>query len=246
MVSLIEELEAREAAARVRVEELEAKIAELTARLVVEREVWSRLRVTRETVAQALSELSGQDIAETTSLREPVAAEEPAEPEVRVVGAVMVPHRREGLTTDVLPDVYGDIVEVIADAAGRCRPSRSCPGSGFPPHFVLPTTRAAKSETCTRAGSATAPPAVGSSVTAHPTATTTNPANQRGQSTGDHASQPMMSVVRVPRGNLSTHWELPIPAKTRTVTTRHRRGPRGSVRRRGRCVLAHPQGGPGP
>jgi hypothetical protein len=28
-------------------------------------------------------------------------------------------------------------------------------------------------------GSATAPPAVGSDVTAHPTATTTNPANQR-------------------------------------------------------------------
>ncbi|MBO8191079.1 hypothetical protein ITI46_05125 [Streptomyces oryzae] len=43
MVSLIEELEAREAAARVRVEELESHIAELTVRLEVERETWSRL-----------------------------------------------------------------------------------------------------------------------------------------------------------------------------------------------------------
>jgi chromosome segregation ATPase len=73
MVSLIEELEARETAARVRVEELEAEIAELTARLVGEREVWSRLRVTRETVAQVLAELSGRDVAETAPLQEPVA-----------------------------------------------------------------------------------------------------------------------------------------------------------------------------
>lgn len=36
---------------------------------------------------------------------------------------------------------------------------------------------------CTRTGSASAPPAVGSDVTAHPTATTTTPANLRGQST---------------------------------------------------------------
>ncbi|MFF2431688.1 hypothetical protein [Streptomyces mirabilis] len=83
-----------------------------------EREIWSRLRVTRETVAQVLAELSGQDVAETAPLREPVARETQVEPEVRVVGAVMVPHWREGLTTDVLPDVYRDIVEVIADASG--------------------------------------------------------------------------------------------------------------------------------
>ena len=58
MVSLIEELEARETAARVRVEELEAAIAELTARLEGERETWSRLRVTREIVAAVLVEFS--------------------------------------------------------------------------------------------------------------------------------------------------------------------------------------------
>jgi len=56
MGSLFEELEAREAAARVRVEELESRIAELTARLEAERETWSRLRVTRETVAEVVAE----------------------------------------------------------------------------------------------------------------------------------------------------------------------------------------------
>jgi hypothetical protein len=110
MVSLIEELETREAAARVRVAELEAKIAELTSRLAGEREVWSRLRVTRETVA----------------------AEAPVEPEVRVVGAIMVPHWREGLTTDVLPDVYRDIVEVIADASGPMQAKQIVPRIGLP------------------------------------------------------------------------------------------------------------------
>ncbi|MDQ1033440.1 hypothetical protein QF035_011022 [Streptomyces umbrinus] len=132
MVSLIEELETREAVARVRVEELEAEIAELTARLVGEREVWSRLRVTRETVAQVLAELSGQDVAETAPLREPVAAEAPVVPEVRVVGTIMVPHWREGLTMDVLPDVYRDIVEVIAGAAGPMQAKQIVPRIGLP------------------------------------------------------------------------------------------------------------------
>jgi hypothetical protein len=132
MVSLIEELEAREAAARVRVEELEAEIAELTARLVGEREVWSRLRVTRETVAQVLAELSGRDVAETAPLQEPVAPKTQAEPEARVVGAIMVPHWREGLTTDVLPDVYRDIVEVIADASGPMQAKQIVPRIGLP------------------------------------------------------------------------------------------------------------------
>jgi hypothetical protein len=126
MVSLIEELEAREAAARVRVEELEAEIAELTARLDGEREAWSRLRVTRETVAEVLVGLSGQVVAETVPLQEPV------KPEVRVVGAIMVPHWREGLTADVLPDVYRDIVQVVADASGPMQAKQIVPRIGLP------------------------------------------------------------------------------------------------------------------
>jgi hypothetical protein len=126
MVSLIEELEAREAAARVRVEELEAGIAELTSRLAGEREAWSRLRVARETVTEVLAELSGQDVAE------PVTVQEPVEPEVRVVGAIMVPHWREGLTADVLPDVYRDIVEVIADSSSPMQAKQIVPRIGLP------------------------------------------------------------------------------------------------------------------
>ncbi|WP_331743752.1 hypothetical protein OG762_48435 (plasmid) [Streptomyces sp. NBC_01136] len=87
MGSLFEELEAREAAARARVEELESQIAELTARLEAERETWSRLRVTRETVAEVVAEL-------------PVELAAPGDQPVRVIGAIMVPRsvsvRRSG------------------------------------------------------------------------------------------------------------------------------------------------------
>lgn len=61
MVSLVQELEAREAAARARVEELESQIVELTVCLEAEREAWSRLRVTRETVAEVDAEMSRPD-----------------------------------------------------------------------------------------------------------------------------------------------------------------------------------------
>ncbi|GHA48952.1 hypothetical protein GCM10010329_84080 [Streptomyces spiroverticillatus] len=126
MVSLVEELEAREAAAAARVEELQEKIAELTGLLVSEREAWSRLRVTRETVAAVLAELSGQETAAAASLQQSVV------PEVRVVGAIMVPHWREGLTADVLPDVYRDIVEVIADASAPMQAKQIAPRIGLP------------------------------------------------------------------------------------------------------------------
>lgn len=130
MVSLIEELDAREAAARVRVEELESRIAELTARLEVERERWSRLRVTRETVAEVVAEMSaadGRSVAERPV--EPVAA---GDRPVRVVGAVMVPHWQEGLAVDALPDVYRDIVEVVADASGPVQAKQIVPRIGLP------------------------------------------------------------------------------------------------------------------
>ncbi|MFJ2235067.1 hypothetical protein [Streptomyces sp. NPDC087859] len=103
----------------------------MTARLEGEREA-SRLRAARETVAAVLAELSGQDVAETAPMREPVAPQTQVEPEVRVVGAIMVPHWRQGLTTDVLPDVYQDIVEVIADASGPMQAKQIVSGSGCP------------------------------------------------------------------------------------------------------------------
>jgi hypothetical protein len=129
MGSLFEELEARETAARVRVEELESQIAELTARLEAEREIWSRLRVTRETVAGVVAEMSGSDVA--------IVAEQPVGPmagdqPVRVVGAIMVPHWREGLSADALPDVYRDIVEVVADASTPMQAKQIVPRIGLP------------------------------------------------------------------------------------------------------------------
>lgn len=126
MGSLIEELEAREAAARARVEGLEVQIAELTARLEGEREAVSRLRITRETVAEVITELSGQDAVESAVSREAVG------PEVRVVGAVMVPHWREGLSVEVLPDVYRDIVEVVGDASKPMQAKQIVPRIGLP------------------------------------------------------------------------------------------------------------------
>ncbi|MEU9244420.1 hypothetical protein [Streptomyces sp. NPDC048385] len=130
MASLVEELEAREAAARLRVEDLQARIAELAGRLEVEREAWSRLRVTRETVAEVLAEISGAG-APVGPPQEAMAAEESSEP-VRMVGAIMVPHWREGLSVDVLPDVYRDIVEIVADATKPMQAKQIVPRIGLP------------------------------------------------------------------------------------------------------------------
>ncbi|MFI0243047.1 hypothetical protein [Streptomyces sp. NPDC016845] len=127
MVSLVEELRAREAAARARVEALESQLAELTGQLEAEREVWSRLRVTCETVAQVTAEISARNASDSTE-----AAESVSVAPVRKVGAIMVPHWREGLPMGVLPDVYRDIVEVVADASGPMQAKQIVPRIGLP------------------------------------------------------------------------------------------------------------------
>ncbi|MGW4559253.1 hypothetical protein ACWEOV_37360 [Streptomyces sp. NPDC004365] len=58
MGSPFEELEAREAAARLRVEELEAEVAELSGKLELARAGLERLRITRETVTEVLAEMT--------------------------------------------------------------------------------------------------------------------------------------------------------------------------------------------
>ncbi|MER5662713.1 hypothetical protein [Streptomyces mirabilis] len=58
MGSLFEELEAREAAARLRVGELEAEVAELSGKLGLAREGLERLRIARGTVAEVLAEMT--------------------------------------------------------------------------------------------------------------------------------------------------------------------------------------------
>ncbi|MFJ2774401.1 hypothetical protein [Streptomyces sp. NPDC087300] len=64
MGSLFEELKAREAAARVRVEGLEEELALVSAQLGQAREGLERLRVTRETVAKVMAEISVASDAE--------------------------------------------------------------------------------------------------------------------------------------------------------------------------------------
>ncbi|MFF3413023.1 hypothetical protein ACFYW8_44370 [Streptomyces sp. NPDC002742] len=130
MVSLPEELQAREDAARQRVEELQAEAVELALRLAKAREDLSWLEITRETVTQVLAELSA-------AKAEPDIPTEDASPlhmtsAPHGVGVMMVPPWREGLVVAVLPDVYRDIVEIIADAPGPVQAKQIVPRIGLP------------------------------------------------------------------------------------------------------------------
>lgn len=130
MVSLPEELQAREAAARRRVEELESEAAELALRLEKAREDLSRLEITRETVVQVLAELSAVEAAG----RDVVAGKATEQDKTSAPhgsGVTMVPPWREGLVVAVLPDVYRDIVEVVADAPGPVQAKQIVPRIGL-------------------------------------------------------------------------------------------------------------------
>ncbi|MET7729676.1 hypothetical protein [Streptomyces mirabilis] len=129
MVSLPEELQAREAAARQRVEELEAAAAELAVRLERAREDLSRLEITRETVAQVLGELSAAEAAPEVEARD--APEPKKAPAPHGIGVMAVPPWRVGLVAQVLPDVYRDIVEIVADAPGPLQAKQIVPRIGL-------------------------------------------------------------------------------------------------------------------
>jgi hypothetical protein len=130
MVSLPEELQAREAAARRRVDELQAEAAELAVRMEQAREDLSRLEITRETVMQVLAELSAAQAGPEEPAQEMPEGGEASAP--HGVGVMMVPPWREGLAVAVLPDVYRDIVEVIADAPGPLQAKQIVPRIGLP------------------------------------------------------------------------------------------------------------------
>jgi hypothetical protein len=127
MVSLPEELEAREAAARRRVEELRSQAAELTLRLEAAQEDLSRLEITRETVTKVLAELSATE----TKTDAGVPVESGRQSHAHGAGVVMVPPWREGLVATVLPDVYRDIMEVLADAPGPLQAKQIVPRIGL-------------------------------------------------------------------------------------------------------------------
>lgn len=129
MVSLPEELQAREAAARQRMEELQVEAAELAVRLERARADLSRWEITRETVVQVLAELSA---AEAPPEVVPRNASEPKEaPAPHGIGVMAVPPWREGLVAGVLPDVYRDIVEIVADAPGPLQAKQIVPRIGL-------------------------------------------------------------------------------------------------------------------
>ncbi|WP_329581913.1 hypothetical protein OG500_19210 [Kitasatospora sp. NBC_01250] len=136
MGSLFEELEAREAAARVQVEELEAELAEVSARLSAACAGLDRLRIARETVAEVLAEMTSPVPAVAVEVRQSPVAERVvsayAGVERQVVGVLAVPNWQPGMGMDVLPSDYRDIVEVVSDAPGAVRAKQIAPRIGLP------------------------------------------------------------------------------------------------------------------
>ncbi|MET7354380.1 hypothetical protein [Streptomyces mirabilis] len=136
MGSLFEELEAREATARKRVEALEAEVAEVSGRLSAAREGLERLRIARETVAEVLAEMTPEKpgVAVDTDRSSAVdsVASAYAGAERHVIGVLTVPNWQPGMGAEVLPRVYRDILEVVTDARGPVRAKQIVPRIGLP------------------------------------------------------------------------------------------------------------------
>jgi hypothetical protein len=120
MGSLLEELARREAAVRLRIEEIREQIAEVNGLMEAEEDRLSRLVITRETVEEVLGEAAGVDagpVGETVSVEMARAAGVPASP----IGVLTVPPWRPGMRASALPEAYRDAVEILADAAAPMR-----------------------------------------------------------------------------------------------------------------------------
>ncbi|MER8003947.1 hypothetical protein [Streptomyces sp. NPDC095613] len=130
MVSWLEEIERREAAARVEISELRSRMEELAGRVAEREAVLSRLEITRETMTEILS---GEG-AVTGSVDE--AAEEVPLPVKRSgagspVGVRLVPQWEPGVEAEVLPRAYRDVVEVLQDAVHPMRAHHLCAALGL-------------------------------------------------------------------------------------------------------------------
>jgi hypothetical protein len=123
--SLLEALQAREQAARTRVEALRAEMDRLAEQVAAEQELLGRLEITRQTVVEVLAgeELPGQDAAGIN-------------PDSQAAAGAVVP--RVGGQVPVfgqdgdgrgLPVAYRDVVEVLADA-GPLRAAQVCQAVG--------------------------------------------------------------------------------------------------------------------
>ncbi|MGW1963553.1 hypothetical protein ACWCPD_25315 [Streptomyces sp. NPDC001935] len=129
-------MEAREAAARVRVEELEAELAVVSTRLEKSRENLERLRITRETVTEVLAEMTPEAPTVPSGTDQSPAGDALGSAYAgvsrQVIGALTVPKWQPGMKSEVLPSVYRDILEVVADAPGPVRAKQIVPRIGLP------------------------------------------------------------------------------------------------------------------
>ncbi|MET9879165.1 hypothetical protein ABZZ36_31745 [Actinacidiphila glaucinigra] len=115
------------------VAELEAAISELSGKLALARDGLERLRITRETVAEVLAEITPATAVEAgTSPEGESVASAYAGAKRQVIGVLTVPNWQPGMTSDVLPSVYRDILEVVADAPGPIRARQIVPRIGLP------------------------------------------------------------------------------------------------------------------
>ncbi|MGW5586408.1 hypothetical protein [Streptomyces sp. NPDC003857] len=107
MTSLFEELEAREAAARLRVEELEAEVAELSGKLELARAGLERLRITRQTVAEVLVEMTPEKQAVAVDAGQSVeggpVVSAYAGAERQIIGVLTVPNWQPGMCARPVP-----------------------------------------------------------------------------------------------------------------------------------------------
>ena len=125
MGSLLEALEAREAAARTRVEALRAEMDRLAERLAAEQELLGRLEITRQTVIEVLAgdALPGED---AVGIHPDPNAGGAAEPRV----GMQVPVFGQDGDGRRLPVAYRDVVEVLADAGVPLRAGQVCQAVG--------------------------------------------------------------------------------------------------------------------
>jgi hypothetical protein len=123
---LLGRLEAREEAARVRVEALQAEMAALAERLAVEEELVSRLQITKQTVIEVLADGDlPEDGAVAPDSGTALAPEAPAP-----TSGVQVPAFTQDGGGRGLPVVYRDMVEVLAGAGVPLRAMQVCQALG--------------------------------------------------------------------------------------------------------------------
>ena len=126
MVSWLEELDRREAAARKKIVELRDQIEELSRRLAEREDVLSRLQITRETMTEILSGDETVSVAGAETDAGETEMEEHRLPAGSPVGVRLVPQWTPGLAVGVLPGSYRDIVEVLQDAVHPMRAHHIC------------------------------------------------------------------------------------------------------------------------